>query len=205
VVYGSGLVMAVTAGSQSVSVSSGATSYVFPTAEPTGTAYTVSVQTQPTGQTCVVSAGSGASLSANVTTVSVTCTTNTFTVTASSGGNGTITPSSQSVNYNATASFTVNPATGYHVASVVGDTCTVTGSGTSYSAANIQANCAVTATFAIDTFTLTYTAGANGTISGTSPQTVSYGGNGSLVTAVPNTGYHFVQWSDGVMTAARTD
>ena len=31
------------------------------------------------------------------------------------------------------------------------------------------------------------------------------GGSGSQVTAVPNTGYHFVQWSDGVTTAARTD
>ena len=26
-----------------------------------------------------------------------------------------------------------------------------------------------------------------------------------MVTAVPNTGYHFVDWSDGVLTAARTD
>ena len=25
------------------------------------------------------------------------------------------------------------------------------------------------------------------------------------MTAVPNTGYHFVDWSDGVLTAARTD
>ena len=72
-----------------------------------------------------------------------------FTVTATSGGNGTITPPSQGVNHGGTASFTVTPASGYHVVSVTGDTCTVTGSGTSYSAANIQTNCAVAATFAI--------------------------------------------------------
>ena len=72
-----------------------------------------------------------------------------FTVTATSGGNGTITPASQTVTSGGTASFTVTPATGYHVVSVAGDTCTVTGSGASYSAANIQADCAVTATFAI--------------------------------------------------------
>jgi len=53
--------------------------------------------------------------------------------------------------------------------------------------------------------TLTYTAGAGGTISGTTPQTVAYGGSGTQVTAVPNTGYSFVGWSDGVLTAARTD
>ena len=55
------------------------------------------------------------------------------------------------------------------------------------------------------TYTLTYTAGANGTISGASPQTVNDGASGTLVTAVPNAGYHFVSWSDGVLTAARTD
>jgi hypothetical protein len=49
--------------------------------------------------------------------------------------------------------------------------------------------------------TLTYNAGVNGSISGTTPQYVNYGGNGTQVTAVPNTGYSFVQWSDGVLTA----
>jgi hypothetical protein len=55
------------------------------------------------------------------------------------------------------------------------------------------------------TYTLTYTAGANGTISGSSPQTVSSGANGSQVTAVADSGYHFTSWSDGILTAARTD
>ncbi|MGH7742670.1 MAG: InlB B-repeat-containing protein, partial [Candidatus Eiseniibacteriota bacterium] len=55
------------------------------------------------------------------------------------------------------------------------------------------------------TVTLTYTAGSGGTISGTSPQTVIFGGDGTEVTAVPNSGYHFVDWSDAVATAARTD
>jgi len=54
-------------------------------------------------------------------------------------------------------------------------------------------------------YTLTYTAGANGTISGSSPQTVVSGGNGTAVTAVANTGYQFAGWSDGVLTASRTD
>ena len=63
----------------------------------------------------------------------------------------------------------------------------------------------MTANFAITPITLTYTAGANGTITGISPQTVNYGADGTTVTAVPNTGYHFVDWSDGVLTPARTD
>ena len=45
---------------------------------------------------------------------------------------------------------------------------------------------------AIDTFTLTYTAGAGGTLTGETPQTVDYGGSGTEVTAVPGLGYHFV-------------
>ncbi|HQP50205.1 MAG TPA: InlB B-repeat-containing protein, partial [Spirochaetota bacterium] len=57
----------------------------------------------------------------------------------------------------------------------------------------------------INQYTLSYAAGANGSLSGTTLQTVNYGSNGTVVTAVPGTGYHFVQWNDGVMTAPRTD
>ena len=32
-----------------------------------------------------------------------------------------------------------------------------------------------------------------------------YGANGTPVTATPNTGYHFVSWSDGLLTASRTE
>ena len=48
-----------------------------------GSSYLVTVQTQPVGQTCLVTNGSGAIISVNVSNVSVSCTTNTYTV----GGN----------------------------------------------------------------------------------------------------------------------
>ena len=70
---------------------------------------------------------------------------------------------------------------------------------------NVTANITVTANFAINTYMLTYTAGANGTISGTTPQTVNHGGSGTAVTAVPATGYHFVNWSDASAANPRTD
>jgi len=54
-------------------------------------------------------------------------------------------------------------------------------------------------------YTLTYSAGPNGTISGVASQSVPQGGNGTTVTATPNPGYHFVSWSDAVLTAARTE
>ena len=56
-----------------------------------------------------------------------------------------------------------------------------------------------------NTYTLTYSAGSNGSIVGTSPQTVNSGANGTLVTATPASGYHFVSWSDNILTATRTD
>ncbi|MBW7864696.1 MAG: SUMF1/EgtB/PvdO family nonheme iron enzyme, partial [Candidatus Hydrogenedentes bacterium] len=70
---------------------------------------------------------------------------------------------------------------------------------------NVTANISVTASFAVNTYTLTYTAGANGSITGTTPQTVNHGADGTEVTATPDTGYHFVQWSDGLPMASRTD
>ncbi len=55
--------------------------------------------------------------------------------------------------------------------------------------------------------TLTYLAGPGGSIDGqfSLQQTVNHGADGVQVTAVPDEGYGFLQWSDGVLTAARTD
>jgi gliding motility-associated-like protein len=52
---------------------------------------------------------------------------------------------------------------------------------------------------------LTYTAGTNGTISGSLSQTVANTTSGTEVTAVPNSGYNFVNWSDGSVVNPRTD
>lgn len=67
------------------------------------------------------------------------------------------------------------------------------------------ANISVTAAFALKQYSLTYTAGAHGSITGTSPQTVNHGASGRAVTAVPDTGYQFVGWSDGSTANPRTD
>jgi hypothetical protein len=71
--------------------------------------------------------------------------------------------------------------------------------------------------FTADVVTLTYTAGLNGrlrvnnatTVSTNTPYTVNppppYGTGGPLVAAIPNEGYRFVTWDDGVTDSARTD
>ena len=64
----------------------------------------------------------------------------------------------------------------------------------------------VTAIFEeIDKYTLTYTASLGGYIEGNESQTVQKGESGQTVTAVAYEGYEFVDWSDGVATADRTD
>jgi surface protein len=57
----------------------------------------------------------------------------------------------------------------------------------------------------IITFTLDYTAGPGGSLTGDTSQIVNYGSDGTAVTAVADTGYHFVNWSDSSTENPRTD
>ncbi|MFC1948473.1 SdrD B-like domain-containing protein, partial [Chloroflexota bacterium] len=70
---------------------------------------------------------------------------------------------------------------------------------------NVTADVNVTANFAPKTFTLNYSAGLGGYLTGNTSQTVNYGENGTSVEAVPNAGHHFVEWSDGSKANPRTD
>ena len=54
-------------------------------------------------------------------------------------------------------------------------------------------------------YTLSYTAGANGSIVGSSTQVVLGNGSGASVTAQADPGFHFVRWSDGSTANPRTD
>jgi N-acetylneuraminic acid mutarotase len=66
-----GLVL--TNGGDTSSPAAGATSFSFATPLATGTGYSVSIKTQPTGLTCTLAAASGTVGSANVTSVTVSC------------------------------------------------------------------------------------------------------------------------------------
>ena len=80
------------------------------------------------------------------------------------------------------------------------------GSGTTFSnTTHVTSNLMVYAQWSSNSLTLTYTADTNGTITGITPQTVNYGSDGSPVTAVPNSGYHFVNWSDNSTDNPRKD
>jgi subtilisin-like proprotein convertase family protein/pimeloyl-ACP methyl ester carboxylesterase len=124
----------------------------------------------------------------------------TYTVTPSAGANGSISPNSvQTVNSGGNAAFTATPLTGYVVDQwLVGGSVVQTG-GNSYTLSNVTANKTVRVTFKVApvaTYTVTPSAGANGSISPNSVQTVNIGGSASF-TALPNTGYMVDKWLVG--------
>jgi 6-phosphogluconolactonase (cycloisomerase 2 family) len=67
-------------GGDNLTVASGATTFTFATPVQTGAPYAVTVSTQPTGETCTVSGGSGTAGATAVTTVSIVCSSVTVTV-----------------------------------------------------------------------------------------------------------------------------
>lgn len=69
----------------------------------------------------------------------------------------------------------------------------------------VLADLQATAQFEQITFALIYEAGKGGSIDGASSQTVGYWEQAESVTAAPDHGYKFVQWSDGETSATRTD
>ena len=122
-------------------------------------------------------------------TISATFAINTYTITASAGANGTVTPSgATTVNSGASQAYSITPSTGYHVASVLVDGSSV-GAVTSYTFSNVTANHTISATFAINTYTITASAGANGTITPSGATTVNSGAS-QAYSITPSTGYH---------------
>src|SRR5208283_5086676 len=121
-------------------------------------------------------------------TISVSFAPITFTITASSGSNGTISPSGAvTVNYGASQAFSFTPATGYQVSSVLVDGTAVT-TASSYTFSHVKAGHTISVTFAPITYTITPSAGSNGTISPSSAVTVNYGASQTF-SFTPATGY----------------
>jgi hypothetical protein len=113
----------------------------------------------------------------------------TFTLTASAGANGTITPSGTvTLNQGANQSFTIAANSGFVIASVLVDGTSV-GTVTTYTFTNVQTNHTISAAFnPIPTFTLTASAGTNGTITPSGTVTVNQGASQSFTIAA-NSGF----------------
>ena len=105
---------------------------------------------------------------------------------ASAGANGQISPIGDVV-VQSSQTFTITPDSHYHVADVLVDG-TSRGSITSYTFSGVNSDHTISATFAINTLTITASAGTNGQITPAGSVTVNYGADQTF-NIQPNTGY----------------
>jgi outer membrane lipoprotein-sorting protein len=115
----------------------------------------------------------------------------TYTITASAGANGSISPSgSVVVNSGTNQTFSITPAVGYRVLNVLVDGVSQ-GTVTTYTFSNVTTNHTISATFELIppvTYTITASAGANGSISPSGSVVVNSGTNKTF-TITPAVGY----------------
>jgi hypothetical protein len=113
----------------------------------------------------------------------------TFVIASSTSAGGAISPSgTTSVSQGGSQVYAITPNSGYAVAQVLVDGASV-GIVSSYTFTNVTANHTIAASFMANAYTITATAGANGTISPSGIVSVIPGGTG-IFTITPNTGYH---------------
>jgi hypothetical protein len=111
----------------------------------------------------------------------------TYTITASAGAGGSISPSGAvTVNAGTDKAFTITPDANYAVADVLVDGVSV-GAVTSYTFTNVTADHTIAASF-IRTYTITASAGANGSISPSGAVTVNQGSDKAF-TITPDANY----------------
>lgn len=123
-------------------------------------------------------------------------------ITPTAGAGGVILPGTpQTVNDSGTAIFSITPDTGYHVLDVGVDGVSQ-GALAVYTFTNVTADHTITAAFGINTYAITPTAGAGGSITPGTPQTVNYSGTAAF-TITPDMGYHALDVGvDGVSQGA---
>jgi 6-phosphogluconolactonase (cycloisomerase 2 family) len=224
---GTGLVLQDNGGDNLSVTGNGA--FTFSTAVNSGAAYAVTVMTQPSGQTCTVSGGSGTA-SANVTTVAVTCAASSGSTVTIGGtvsgltGTGLVLEDNGGDNLgiaqNGSFTFATALATGTAYAVTVltqptGQTCTVTdGTGTTGSAnvTNVTVSCGGSASvgkFAyvanngdgtIDAYTINATTGALTLTEGSIPD----GNAPAAVSLAPNGKFAFSASDNGTKIQAFT-
>ena len=137
-------------------------------------------------------------------TIHATFAINTYTIVASAGAHGSIDPSgSVAVTHGSGQGFSLTPAIGYHVDSLYVDGTPVAPA-TSYSFTNVTTSHTLHATFAIDVFAISASAGPHGTIDPVGSVPVEYGADRGFAIA-PATGYHLDSlYVDGAPVAPTT-
>lgn len=120
--------------------------FTFATALEDGTPYGVSVLSDPPGQRCTVTNGSGTLNGADVTNVGVECV-NVFTVSTAAGQNGEINPTSAVVEAGGTTTLNLNAFAGFHFGEVSGCGGSFDPATGTYTTGPITADCTVESSF----------------------------------------------------------
>jgi hypothetical protein len=116
-----------------------------------------------------------------------------YSITASAGTGGSISPAgAATVTTGTSKSYTVTPGTGYYVASVLCDGTAVAsniagGASYSYTFSSVSANHTIAASFAVRSYNIVATAGANGSVTPANSW-VAYQGSQAM-TFTPSSGY----------------
>jgi len=128
-----------------------------------------------------------------------------LTISSTSGGNVT-TPGEGNFTYDdsAVVNLVATPDTGYHFVNWTGDVTTITDVNSASTNITMNGDYSITANFAINTYSLTISSTAGGSV--TTPGEGTFGpythGTVINITATANTGYHFVGWTGNVSTIA---
>jgi hypothetical protein len=101
------------------------------------------------------------------------------------------------------AALIANTSSGYTFSSW-NPTTNITNPSSSSTTVAIYGNMTITANYNPDCY-LSYFAGSNGTLNGSTSQVVAYGSNGTAVTAIPSPCYYFVGWNDSSIQNPRVD
>jgi hypothetical protein len=207
----SGLVLA--NGSDTLAVAANATQFTMPSSVAFGSTYNITVQTQPPGQTCTVTNGSGAVGAGVVTSVAVNCSNNSYTVGGSlsyltatglvlANGSDTLAVAASTTQFTMPSSVTFGSTYNITVQTQpTGQTCTVTnGSGTvgAGNVTSIQVSCGSSSFTTAGAGTWTVPAGV------TSIQVVATGGGGGGAGGSANGGIGGNGGEGAVVTATLT-
>ncbi|KKP80223.1 MAG: hypothetical protein UR78_C0002G0009 [Candidatus Moranbacteria bacterium GW2011_GWF2_35_39] len=174
------------------------TTFTFTNGLADGATYAVTILTQPTGQTCVLSDESGTISAANVDNVGLTCTTNTYTVTFDGNTSDGGSTATQTLDYNTPTALTANgyTKTGY---TFDGWNTLANGTGTDYADEAEYtigtANVTLYAQWVVNTYTVTFD-GNTSDGGSTATQTLDYNTPTALTAnGYTKTGYTFDSWN----------
>jgi len=114
----------------------------------------------------------------------------TYTITASAGSHGKISPNGGvNVPHGADQTFAVTPDAHCHLQSLLVDGAPATLTGGGYTFSNVTANHTISATFALDEYTITASAGPHGQISPSGAVSVAHGAD-QIFPVAPDAHYH---------------